>query len=245
MPRPTPGRADGIRARNRAGIEAELRAAARRQLAEVGAAALSLRAVARELGMVPSALFRYVSGRDELLTLLIVEAYTALADEVQAAHDRVDPADLPGRWAALAESMRAWALANPHEWALLFGSPVPTYHAPSDQTTDPGTRVPRLLMAIGRDAARRGLTGSAPFGPPPLADHLAGAAAANLLGEADLTSAGMTAVTLTNGLVAWTMLVGAISSEVFQQLGPDSIADPEAFFNYQVAMTQALLFERG
>ena len=61
----------------------------------------------------------------------------------------------------------------------------------------------------------------------------------------NFTSSPHVYVTLTNGLVAWTMLVGAISSEVFQQLGPDSIADPEAFFSYQVAMTQALLFERG
>ena len=174
-PRPTPGRADGIRARNRAGIEAELRAAARRQLAEVGPAALSLRAVARDMGMVPSALFRYVSGRDELLTLLIVEAYTSLADAVDEAHDAVDPADLHGRWAALATSMRAWALANPHEWALLFGSPVPTYQAPSEQTTDPGTRVSRLLLAIGRDAALRGVAGSAPFGPATRAADLAAA----------------------------------------------------------------------
>ena len=233
-PRPTPGRADGIRARNRAGIEAELRAAARRQLAEVGPAALSLRAVARDMGMVPSALFRYVSGRDELLTLLIVEAYTSLADAVDEAHDAVDPADLHGRWAALATSMRAWALANPHEWALLFGSPVPTYQAPSEQTTDPGTRVSRLLLAIGRDAALRGVAGSAPFGP-----------ATNLISEPDVTSSGMSAVTLANGLATWAMLVGAVSSEVFEQFGPQTIANHEAFFTYQVAIGESLLFGRG
>ena len=102
MPRPTPGRADGIRARNRAGIEAELRAAAGRQLAEVGAAALSLRAVARELGMVPSALFRYVSGRDELLTVLIIDAYDDLGSYVEAAEAAVPRADYRGRWRAIA-----------------------------------------------------------------------------------------------------------------------------------------------
>lgn len=244
-PRPTPGRADGIRARNRAGIEAELRAAARRQLAEVGPAALSLRAVARDMGMVPSALFRYVSGRDELLTLLIVEAYTSLADAVDEAHDAVDPADLHGRWAALATSMRAWALANPHEWALLFGSPVPTYQAPSEQTTDPGTRVSRLLLAIGRDAALRGVAGSAPFGPATRAADLAAAATANLISEPDVTSSGMSAVTLANGLATWAMLVGAVSSEVFEQFGPQTIADHEAFFTYQVAIGESLLFGRG
>ena len=241
-PRPTPGRADGIRARNRAGIETELRAAARRQLAEVGAAALSLRAVARDMGMVPSALFRYVSGRDELLTLLIVEAYSGLADAVQGQHDAVDPADLRGRWAALAGATRTWALANPHEWALIYGSPVPRYDAPSEQTTDPGTRVARLLLAIGQDAVTRGHAGGTPFGPAPQARELAERATQGLRQEPEFTTAGMPAVALANGLVAWNMLVGAVSAEVFRQLGEQTIADPRAFFDYHVGTAGAILF---
>lgn len=127
---------------------------------------------------------------------------------------------------------------------LLFGSPVPTYHAPSDQTTDlapgcpgcswPSAATPRDALRIGSPAHRRWPTTSRRHRPP-----------RELLSKRISPPRGLTAVALTNGLVAWTMLVGAISSEVFQQLGPDSIADPEAFFSYQVAMTRALLFERG
>ncbi len=245
-PRPTPGRADGIRARNRASIERELRVVARRHLAEVGAAGLSLRSVARELGMAPSALFRYVSGRDELLTMLIVDAYTSLGDAAQAAHDAVDRADLGGRWGALARSVRTWALAHPHEWALIFGSPVPRYHAPAEVTTDPGTRVPRLLMTIGADAAARGLAGLAAFTPASRAAELAGRAGDDLLRiDPGLATSGMTAVDLANGLMAWTMLIGAVSAEVFEQLGKQTISDADAFFDYQVATAEELLLGRG
>ena len=69
-------RADGIRARNRAALEQEILRVAREELRRHGAAALSLRAVAREMGMAPSALYRYIKDRDDLLTLLIVSAYT-------------------------------------------------------------------------------------------------------------------------------------------------------------------------
>ncbi|MGB2700244.1 MAG: TetR/AcrR family transcriptional regulator [Candidatus Phosphoribacter baldrii] len=245
-PRPTPGRADGIRARNRASIEAELRAVGRRHLAEVGAAALSLRSVARELGMVPSALFRYVSGRDELLTLLIVDAYTSLGEAAEAAHAAVEPTDLRARWAAVAQSVRTWALAHPHEWSLIFGSPVPRYDAPADVTNDPGTRVPRLLMAIGADAAARRLAGPATFTPASRAAELAGRASEDLLrSDPDLAASGMTPVELANGLVVWTMLVGAVSAEVFQQLGERTISDAEAFFDYQVATAAAIMFGPG
>ena len=87
-------RTQGIRARNRAAIEQEILEVGRQHLARHGAAALSLRAIARDMGMVSSALYRYVRNRDDLLTLLIVSAYTSLADAVEAAHAAVDPWDL-------------------------------------------------------------------------------------------------------------------------------------------------------
>src|SRR3954466_2411468 len=92
--------------------------AARRQLAEVGAAALSLRAVARELGMASSALYRYFPSRDDLLTRLIVDGYDALGAAAESADD---PAATPReRWLAVCRAVRAWARAHPHEYALLY-----------------------------------------------------------------------------------------------------------------------------
>ncbi len=245
VPRRTPGRADGIRARNRASIASDLREVARRQLGEVGPAALSLRAVARDMGMVPSALFRYVSGRDELLTLLIVDAYTSLGDAVDREHALVDPTDFHGRWRAIAGAMRTWALAHPHEWALLYGSPVPTYHAPGERTNDAGTRVARLLIMLGVDAVRAGTAAHAPFGPADDALDLAERATGTLREDPEQVTGGLPAVPLANGLTAWTMLVGAVSGEVFEQLGGDTIADRGAYFDYQMAAAAVILFGRG
>ena len=115
-------------------------ASARRQLGEIGPAQLSVRAVARDLGMASSAVYRYFPSRDELLTELLVVIYGELADRLEAADAAVDRADLPARWLALARTLRAWALAAPHEYALLYGSPCRAT-APPQATVEPAGRV--------------------------------------------------------------------------------------------------------
>src|SRR5580658_1309421 len=121
--------AGSIRARVRAEMIAEIKAVARRHLQTDGAN-LSLRAVARDMGMVSSALYRYFASRDDLLTALIIDAYNALGDAVEKADAQVtDRAELRARWLAVAGAVRHWALSNQAEYALLFGSPVPGYAA--------------------------------------------------------------------------------------------------------------------
>lgn len=132
--------APSLRARVRASMIEEIKAVARRHLASDGAN-LSLRAVARDLGMVSSAIYRYFPSRDELLTALILEAYDALGDAVEAADAGVDRADLRGRWHAACRAARAWALAHPAEYALLYGSPVPGTRPPTRRSPRPA--VPR------------------------------------------------------------------------------------------------------
>ena len=105
--------ARGARERARAEITAEIVRAGRAQLATDGAAALSLRAVARELGMVSSAVYRYVASRDELLTLLVVDAYDELAGAVEAAVARRRAGDYQGRLLAAGHAVRDWAVAEP------------------------------------------------------------------------------------------------------------------------------------
>ena len=134
-------------------IEAQIVELGRRHLVTEGAAGLSLRAIARDLGMVSSAVYRYVASRDDLLTLLLVDAYSELADAVDRAARR--PA---GHGAtnslAMAHAARAWAVDQPARWALLYGSPVPGYHAPRERTVGPGTRVVGALFdAIGAGIA--------------------------------------------------------------------------------------------
>ncbi len=119
----------------------------REHLASGGGAALSLRAVARDLGMVSSAVYRYVPNRDALLTMLIVDAYDSLGLAVERAEGSVRRNDHAGRFLAACRAVRTWALAHPHEYALIYGSPVPGYAAPAD-TIGPASRVPMVLTTI-------------------------------------------------------------------------------------------------
>jgi AcrR family transcriptional regulator len=221
----------GARERRRTEVTASLLAAAKRELAHSGAAGLSVRAVARDMGMAPSALFRYISGRDELLTLLIVDAYDALGDHVEAVERVVPRADLRGRWRAIATSFRGWAREHPHEYALLYGSPVPEYKAPAERTNPSGTRVTNLLVAIGTEAA----TPLRPAIPrlPDASELNAVAVAAGV--------PGLDGERLAAGLLAWTTLVGAVSSELFEQLG-EPIARLDTLFHAAVALGEWLLF---
>lgn len=118
------------RAQARAQMLTEIRTRALAQLAEEGAAGLSLRAIARDLGLVSSGIYRYYANRDELLTALIVEAYDELATAVAAAAvaEHESRQCFLTRWGAF----RGWALAQPARFQLLYGSPVPGYRAPAE-----------------------------------------------------------------------------------------------------------------
>lgn len=213
----------------------------RRQLMDVGAAALSLRAVARELGVVSSAVYRYVASRDELLTLLVVDAYTELGDEVDAAVAAAGPAALD-RFTALALAARAWAVREPSRYALLYGSPVPGYAAPAERTTAQGTRVVTLLARIMDDAWRSGdLDGGAVAGGGPGgSDRDTGnrMAPVELAGDYQ-TIRDQLSLVAPDGVIAatvqaWSALFGAVSFEVFGQYGTGTFADLDAMFRYTV-----------
>jgi AcrR family transcriptional regulator len=222
--------AASIRARVRAEITDEIKAAARRHLA-VDGANLSLRAVAREMGMVSSAIYRYFASRDELLTAMIIDAYDALGSAAEAAEASVARDDLLGRWLATCHAVRDWALAHPHEYALIYGSPVPGYRAPQD-TVPPATRVPLLIGAILRDAAA---TGAVPAGEP-LAEPLRGEVAA----VRDVAAPGAPEQVFARGMTAWIQLFGAVSFEVFGQLN-NTINERRAFFEYQMLTMAGLI----
>jgi AcrR family transcriptional regulator len=202
--------ASGARARVRAQITEEILTAARRQLAEHGSAALSLRAVAREVGMVSSAVYRYFPSRDRLLTALIVEAYDGLGEAVERAVARVPADDLVARWTTICAAVRRWATANPHEYALIYGSPVPGYRAP-ETTIGPATRVALVLIQLLLDAQEAGVLAPAslpaPASPPLQAD----------LEQLADTFADVPEAVVVRALVAWSALFGLVSFELFGQ----------------------------
>lgn len=210
------------RARARAEITAEILDAGRRQLAEVGAAQLSLRAVARELGMVSSAVYRYVASRDELLTLLIIDSYDSLGEVAEAAAAASRRRTPRNRWVDVALAVRRWAIEHPNEYALVYGSPVPGYEAPQD-TVVPGTRVSRCLVGIVADAA------AAQALDPDLDLDLATSTRAGLRDLAEILEVGLPEPVLAATLIAWTQLFGLLSFEVFGQTR-GIVEDHEAFF---------------
>jgi AcrR family transcriptional regulator len=200
----------------------EIKAAARAQLAERGAAALSVRHVARELGMSSSGMYRYVASRDELLTALIIDAYDDLGAAVELAESNVERTDLFGRWWAAAGAVRRWAKAHPQEYGLVFGSPVPGYAAPQD-TVAPAARVPLTLAAIlhdawvasGADLAAPTSTSGVDLALSELVDPLIG----------------LPPQVIANGVLAWVELFGFVSFEVFGHL-VGAVDDGDAFFRH-------------
>ncbi|MCX4825099.1 TetR/AcrR family transcriptional regulator [Streptomyces sp. NBC_01142] len=245
----------GARERARIEVTAAIKDEARKQLAAEGAAKLSLRAVARELGMVSSALYRYFPSRDDLLTALIVDAYDSVGTAAETALAKADagarlaeadavaeteteteaetaagpgatarPARHLARWIALCSAVRTWALAHPHEYALIYGSPVPGYTAPQD-TIGPASRVGLALISVARDAHR-----ADGIALPPLADGLRPEArrlAADL--APDLPPAVVVAL-----VAAWSQLFGLISFELFGQFNR-VVEERDAFFAHSAA----------
>lgn len=218
------------RARARAQTMADILRIGREHLAVHGAAALSLRAVARDLGVVSSAVYRYVANRDELLTLLVVDAYEELGNAVDTAVAVVDPNDAPERFRALARAVRRWGLREPARYALLFGSPVPGYRAPAERTTEPGTRVVVRLVAI--------LTGAYAAGAldVPAAAEIPGALHADLDRIRAETGTDLPDAALTRAVLLWTALFGTVSFEVFGQYGEHTFTAADELFEHHLAI---------
>jgi AcrR family transcriptional regulator len=213
------------RARARAETTEQIKLIARDHLA-VDGPNLSLRAVARDLGVVSSAVYRYFASRDDLLTALIVDAYTAMADAIEQAEAKVARRDLTGRWLALGRAARTWSLDNRHEYALLYGSPVPGYAAPPE-TIEPATRPVALAGDIVRDGLTRGLV-EVP------ADRLPKVVRADLEQLAAAARfADLPPTALARLLSAWTLLFGTISFELFGRM-TNTITDYDAYFEHQL-----------
>ncbi|XAS67159.1 WHG domain-containing protein [Micrococcaceae bacterium Sec5.7] len=228
------------RERARAQTIADIVRLGREHLAVRGAAALSLRAVARGLGVVSSAVYRYVESRDELLTLLLIDAYGELGDEVDAAVAAVPEEDFTGQFWALSRAVRAWALREPARYALLFGSPVPGYQAPAERTTAPGTRVIYALMAIFDAAYRAGGLKAEPAGAvvvsPAQTAALPPALSADMAAIRSELGLAVPGALLARGSLVWTSLFGAISFEVFGQYGADTFAARDELFDHHLQM---------
>jgi len=214
-------------------VSAEILAEARRQLAIDGAAALSLRAVARQLGMASSAVYRYFPSRDQLLTALIVEGYDSLGEAAEQGAAAAAGGGTFRRFRAVCRAIRAWALEHPHEYALLFGSPVPGYEAPG-LTAGPASRVTLALTGIVLDAHQAGEL-TLREGPPPSKAMIVEARRI-----AQEVMPGVPLPIVARALVVWTLLFGQVSFEVFGRFDSVSL-NGDVLFEHAVAVMASLL----
>jgi AcrR family transcriptional regulator len=186
--------------------------------------------------MVSSAVYRYVASRDELLTLLVVDAYTELGDAVDARQAELSRAAWDTRALAACVAVREWALREPARYALLYGSPVPGYEAPGEQTTEPGTRVIRALITLVAEGVRAGDVVDGPTAVP--VPRVLRADLTAVRGELGLD---VDAAVLARAVMLWSVLFGAVSLEVFGQYGTDTFGEPAALFEHQVRLALATL----
>jgi AcrR family transcriptional regulator len=213
--------APSLRARVRSEMNHEILAVARRHLA-VDGANLSLRRVAREMGIVASALYRYFPSRDALLTALIIDAYDTLGTAAAEAESAVGREDLRGRWLAVCRAVRGWALAHPAEYGLLYGNPVPGYSAPQE-TVAPASKVVFLLVDIVIDS------GTEEPVPPPESLR------ADLRRLIDQYPGDLSEERLSRAFAGWTHLFGLVCFEVFGRL--DDIIEARAeYFDHQMGL---------
>jgi AcrR family transcriptional regulator len=213
------------RERVRAELTREITEVARRQLATSGAGQLSLRAVAKEMGMVSSAIYRYFPSRDDLLTALIVDGYNAIGEVAEQADRGCPDGDYPGRWLAVARAVRDWALAHPYEYALVYGSPVPGYQAPQ-QTIGPAARAATVFGAILSQAYQAGAL-RLPADGAAAPDAFTGDAA----GLRESVMPGLPDDVIAAAVTCWAGLFGLLSFELFGQF-ENVITDRDAFFTY-------------
>ncbi len=211
-------------------MQTAIKEVAREQIAQHGAAALSLRAIARQLSITAPAIYNYFPNRDDLVTALIVDAYhsmaAALAETRGANH-----VDHAASIIASADAYRTWALTHPEEYNLIFGTPIPGYHAPMEITGPAAAESMSVLIQVLDDAHRDGALNFDAPSPTLLAflqpwvDKLEFAGSAGVIHLA---------------LACWAQIHGLVSLELFGHLVPDpENGDARALFEAEIRTTVA------
>ncbi len=209
----------------------EIKAVARRQMSEHGTAGLSLRAIARELGITAPAIYNYFPRLEDLITTLIVDAFTALAVamETAGAEARTEGAGLWETFTRITRAYRAWAVAHPTDFQLIYGNPIPGYHAPTDLTGPLAQRPFAQLFDLLQAGWRSGqisLPEEYQPVPPALAGHI----------RAYRTKSGLDLpeVLICVLLSGWARIHGQVMLELFHHSQP-FIGDPGLFYELELS----------
>ena len=211
-------------------LQSAIKETAWRQIAENGAAALSLRAIARELGITAPAIYNYFPRRDDLVTALIVDAFTSLGESQKASIQDLPTDELKVRLSALGLAYREWAVTYPQRYQLIFGTPIPGYEAPADITTPAAAwslvSLIETLQAI--DTAGRLRVDRFVEMTPELK---------SMLEAWSQFTNGTNVEVLYTALVIWSRVHGLVSMEIGNQM-PSFITDPGEIFCREIAIIE-------
>ena len=214
-------------------LEEAIKDAAWQQINENGAAALSLRAIARSLGITAPAIYNYFPNRDALVTALIVDAFRSFGDAQVNAITDLPEEEHALRLQTLGLAYRQWAVDHPQRYQLIFGTPIPGYHAPTDVTTPAAawSLVPLIetLQAI-HSAGKLLVDQRAPMTP----------ALASMLEAWSEFTGGVNAEVLYAAVVIWCRVHGLVSMEIGNQL-PSFFTDPGEIFRREIKTIETQL----
>ena len=207
---------------------AEILSVARRHVVADGPQAVSMRAVARDMGMTAPALYRYFASLDDLVTSLITHLYREVTHEMEQARDAVDADDLGGRLVEVSRAFRRWAVRHPGEFGLIFGSPVPGLAVPADgPAADAGQRFGGVFAGLFAELWAR-----QPFPVAP-DDTIEPRLAAQLAAYAERLGVALPLGTLQVFMTAWVRLYGTVTMEVFGHM-EFAVDDGEPLFELQL-----------
>lgn len=214
-----------------------IKAAARQQMATGGSAGLSLRGIAAELGITAPAIYRYFPNRDALITALIVDAFTALAEAMEQARDEQQSAGahpFEQLWAVLI-AYREWAMTHRTDFELIYGSPIPGYEAPDDVTVAAASRGFAAIVGV----IEAGLHTDR-YRPNPPYDHVPQSVQAHMAALIERDGYPVSELALYLGVVGWGQLHGMIMLELFGHL-PPVVGDAASHYRDQMHfMMQAM-----
>lgn len=214
---------------------AEVKEIAREHMAREGTASLNLRAIARDMGMTPSALYRYFPSRDAILTALVIDAYDDVGEAVEQAVAAAPVDATATAILAAAHRFRRWALDHPQEYGLTYGPPVPGYEAPEEETGAAAMRTTFALLGLLRRAFDLDLVTVPPDSdlPEPILE--------SARAMAEHKQLGLPLAALAAACQFWTVLYGAISAEVFARLPKPFTPNAGALFDRTIRTALAAM----
>jgi AcrR family transcriptional regulator len=217
-------------------MPSQIKAAARHQMALHGTAGISLRGIARELGITAPAIYNYFPRLDDLITALIVDAFKALADAIEAAETATQGGSCGPKILAMCLAYRRWAMEHPVDFRLIYGNPIPGYEAPAEVTVPLARRPFDGLFRLFLEAYQSGelvVPAEYELVPASIRAHFAG-----WLPAAGYDFPDALLCLLMSG---WARIHGMVMLELFEHLGP-VVGDAAAFYRYEV---EAMLHHMG